>query len=75
MIQRRCRIVTTLKLDKELVKEAVKIGKFKTQEQMVNAALAEYVRRHKQASILELAGKVEYYPDYDYKKVRSRKRK
>jgi hypothetical protein len=32
------------------------------------------VKRRKQAAILELAGKITYYADYDYKKLRSRKR-
>ena len=51
----------------------MKLGKFKSKKDAVNTALAEYVRRHSQASILEMFGKVDYDPDYDYKKLRSRK--
>lgn len=67
-------MATNLSVDDSLIEEAVRLGKFKSKQDAINAALAEYVRRHKQASILELAGKVEYYPDYDYKKARRQKR-
>jgi Arc/MetJ family transcription regulator len=51
-----------------------KLGKFKFKCEAVNAALREYVRRHGQASLLELAGKIDYYPDHDYKKLRARRK-
>ncbi len=66
-------MATNLALDDGLIKKAVKLGKFRSKKEAVNTALSEYVQRHSQASILELAGSVEYYPDYDYKKLRSRK--
>jgi hypothetical protein len=40
----------------------------------VNAALEEYIRRHKQQEILSLFGKIEYQHDYDYKRERRLKR-
>jgi len=67
-------MATNLDLDDKAIAEAVKIGKFKSKRDAVNTALREYIQRHKQASILELAGKVNYLPDYDYKKLRSGKR-
>jgi len=67
-------MATNLDLDDALVTKAVKIGKFKSKKEAVMTAISEYIDRHSQASILELAGKVDYYPDYDYKKLRSRKR-
>ncbi|HEY4330861.1 MAG TPA: type II toxin-antitoxin system VapB family antitoxin, partial [Phycisphaerae bacterium] len=57
-----------------LIEEAVKLGRFKSKKEAVNTALDEYVRRHKQASIIEMFGKVDYDPDYDYKKNRMKKR-
>jgi len=64
---------TNLALDDKLINQAVQLGHHKSKKDAVNTALTEYVRRHSQAAILELAGKVEYYPDCDYKKLRSRK--
>jgi Arc/MetJ family transcription regulator len=64
---------TNLALDDALIRKAVKIGKFKSKKDAVNTALSEYVQRHSQASLLDLAGKIGYYDDYDYKKLRSRK--
>ena len=52
----------------------MKLGKFKSKREAVNAALDEYVRRHSQASILELAGTIDYEEAYDYKKLRTRRK-
>jgi hypothetical protein len=38
----------------------------------VTEALREYVQRRKQARILDLFGKVDFDPKYDYKKQRRR---
>ena len=50
------------------------IGRHKTKKEAVTAALDEYVRRREQAAILTLAGSIEYFPDYNYKRLRRRKR-
>jgi Arc/MetJ family transcription regulator len=63
-----------LDVDERLIEEAVRLGKFESKRDAIHAALTEYVRRRKQASILEMVGKVDYYPDYDYKKARMKKR-
>ena len=64
---------TTLKFDSRLVNEAVRAGHHKTKKDAVTAALIEYIRYRKQLEILDWFGKVEYYDDYDYKKLRRRK--
>jgi Arc/MetJ family transcription regulator len=74
-IYRRCPIVTALNLDNELVKEAIKLGKFKTKTQAVNTALAEYIQLQKRRDLVAIAGTINYRADYDYKKLRSRKSK
>jgi hypothetical protein len=53
------------------MKEALKLGKFKSKEQAVNAALTEYVQLQKRRALVALAGKITYRPDYDYKKLRA----
>ncbi len=67
-------MASNLDLDDKLIEEARKIGGFKTKKAAVNQALQEYVQRNKQLGILDLFGKIEYHEDYDYKKVRRRRR-
>ena len=67
-------MATNLDLDDKLIAKVVKLGEFKSKRDAVNSALAEYVRRHSQVAILDMFGKVDYDPDYDYKKLRSRKK-
>ena len=57
------------------MEEAIKLGKFKSKEQAVNTALAEYIQFQKRRALVALAGKINYLPDYDYKKLRSRNSK
>jgi Arc/MetJ family transcription regulator len=64
---------TNLKLDDELIDEAVKLGHFKTKQEAVNTAIAEFVRRRQRLRILDLAGKIEFDPQWDYKKLRRRR--
>ena len=63
-------MATNLKLDDALIAEAVKLGAFRTKQQAVNAAVAEFVLRRQRQRILELGGKIEFAPDWDYKKMR-----
>lgn len=65
-------MATNLALDDKLISEACKIGKHKTKRAAVNAALKEYVQRHKQMGIIKLFGTIDYDPGYDYKKARRR---
>ena len=65
---------TNLAFDDGLLEEAQNLGQHRTKRETVNAALDEYIRRRKQQQILSLFGKVEYQPDYDYKRERKAKR-
>ena len=64
---------TNVKLDEKMVEEAVKLGNFKTKQEAMNVALAEFVQRRNRLRILELAGKIEFRPDWDYKKMRGKR--
>jgi Arc/MetJ family transcription regulator len=66
-------MATNLELDDQLILEAKRLGNFATKREAVTAALEEFVRRRKQLGILKLIGKVEYYDDYDYKKLRRKR--
>ena len=41
----------------------------------LTAALAEYVQRRQQQSVIKLFGTIDYDPRYDYKALRQRKRR
>ena len=60
----------SLKFDDKMVEEAVKLGNFKTKQEALNAALVEFVQRRNRLRILELAGKIDFDPAWDYKKMR-----
>ena len=63
-------MATNLAIDDKLIDEARRIGNHQTKKEAVTAALERYVQWHKQQQILELAGTIDYHPDYDYKKIR-----
>ncbi|MCX5846015.1 MAG: type II toxin-antitoxin system VapB family antitoxin [Deltaproteobacteria bacterium] len=65
-------MATNLAIDDKLIVEAQAIGGKKTKKDVVTEALHEYIQRRKQLQITSLFGNVDYAPDYDYKKTRSR---
>ena len=64
---------TNLNLDDALLEEAVKLSGKRTKRDAVNAALQEFVSRRKQRRVLELFGKLDWDPRFDYKKERGRR--
>ena len=63
---------TNLAIDDELLEEALRVGGHRTKKATVTEALQEYIQRRKQAEILDLFGQIDYDPEYDYKRQRSR---
>ena len=61
---------TTLDIDPELLQEALEVSGLKTKKETVNLALKELINRHKQLEMIDLFGKMDPDPDYDYKKGR-----
>ena len=68
-------MATNLALDEKLIDAARRVGKHRTRKAAVTAALEEYVQRREQLGILDLVGKIEYYPDYDHKALRQGKQR
>lgn len=66
-------MATNLAIDDGLLEEALRIGGQKTKRATVTEALSEYIQRRKQQQIIELFGKLDVDPKYDYKKQRRRK--
>jgi Arc/MetJ family transcription regulator len=65
-------MATNLAIDQKLLEKALEIGGFKTKKETVNLALQEFINRHKQLEILNLFGRMDPDPTYDYKKGRAR---
>lgn len=68
-------MATNLALDPELIERALQLSNERTKKAVVNRALAEFIARREQKELLELFGQLEWNPDYDYKRERSRKRR
>ena len=64
---------TNLQIDDALLAKAQKAGGFKTKKETVNRALAEFIRRHEQSSILDLFGALDIAPDFNPKALRSKR--
>jgi len=65
-------MATNLQIDPDLLEQAVRVSGEKTKKAAVTRALKEFIARRRQRSLLELFGKVDWDPDYDYKRERSR---
>jgi Arc/MetJ family transcription regulator len=61
---------SSIVLDKNLVKEAMKLSRAKTKKELVNLALKEFVENRKRLNLMDLAGKVEFAKGHDYKALR-----
>jgi Arc/MetJ family transcription regulator len=59
-----------LNLDESLLNEAFQLTKLTTQDELVNLALQELVRSRRKKNLLDLAGQIQFTPDFDYKSLR-----
>ena len=59
-------------IDRELLEEAMKCGGESSQATVLAKALEEYIARRSPKRILELMGKLDWDPTYDFKRGRSR---
>ena len=65
-------MATNLQLDDRLIAEAAALGKHRTKKEAVTQALTDYVRHLRQERILDLFGKIDIAPSYDYKRQRAK---
>ena len=61
---------TNIDIDDELIAEAARLTGIKTKKELVHQALKTLIESKKRRSLLELVGKVELDPDYNYKAAR-----
>ncbi len=64
---------TNIVLDEDLVEEALKLSGVRTKKELVRQALREFVENRKRRNIVDLAGKIKFAENYDYKKLRAGK--
>ena len=65
-------MATNLALDPQLIEEALALSGERTKKAAVTRALEEFIARRRQKRILELMGKLEWDPSFNYKKERTR---
>ena len=63
-------MASNLALDDGLLNEALRLGGHRTKKATVTEALQEYIQRRRQMRAINLFGKIDFDPSYDYKKHR-----
>jgi Arc/MetJ family transcription regulator len=64
---------TNVVLDDDLVQEAIVLSGVRTKKDVIALALQEFVMSRKRLNLLELAGKISFRDNYDYKACREEK--
>lgn len=65
-------MATNLSIDPALIERALELSGERTKKAAVSKALKEFIARREQKQLLELFGTLDWEPDFDYKKERSR---
>lgn len=65
-------MATNLSIDPELIDRALAVSGERTKKAAVTKALEEFIARRRQKRLLDLMGKLEWDPSYDYKTERER---
>ncbi len=61
---------TNIVLDEELVRTAQALTGIRTKKHLVDEALRVLIRVRQRKSLLDLAGKIQFAPGYDYREAR-----
>ncbi|HEY7551690.1 MAG TPA: type II toxin-antitoxin system VapB family antitoxin [Hyphomicrobiaceae bacterium] len=65
-------MATNLSIDPRLIEQALEVSGERTKKAAVTKALQEFIARRRQKRLLDLIGKLEWDPTYDYKAGRTR---
>lgn len=65
-------MATNLSIDPDLIDRALEVSGERTKKAAVTKALQEFIARRRQKRLLDLMGKLEWHPSYDYKAERNR---
>jgi hypothetical protein len=66
-------MATNLQIDPKLIEDVLELSGERTKKAAVTRALEEFIARRRQKRLLDLMGKLEWDPAYDYKSERSRR--
>lgn len=61
---------TNIDIDDALIDEVMRVANVKTKKEAVHLALEEFLKVKKKKDLFDLAGKVEFENNYDYKALR-----
>ena len=61
---------TNIDIDNSLLEEAFSVSRVRTKKDLIHEALREYIKLKRRKDLSELAGSIEFYEGYDYKKLR-----
>jgi Arc/MetJ family transcription regulator len=61
---------TNIDINDSLLEEAFSVSQVRTKKDLIHEALREYIKLKKRKDLTELAGSIEFYEGYDYKKLR-----
>jgi Arc/MetJ family transcription regulator len=65
-------VPTNLAIDDDLLDQALRLSGLKTKRETVNEALREFVQRRLRLRTLDMIGKIDFDPAWDYKRDRRR---
>ena len=65
-------MATNLSIDPDLIEQALEVSGDRTKKAAVTKALQEFIARRRQKRLIDLFGKLEWDPSYDYKTERAR---
>lgn len=60
----------TLELDDNLLDEACQLTQLSSREELLKLALKELVQSRRSKNLLDLAGRIQFAPDFDHKALR-----
>lgn len=63
---------TNLAIDPDLLERALAVSGERTKKAAVNQALREFIARREQRRVVDLLGKLDWDPSFDYKAERKR---
>ncbi len=66
---------TNIELDDDLIEEARRLTGIKTKRELVQEALITLIEHRKRKNLLDLAGKIEFAPGYDYQALRRERKR
>ena len=69
------KVRTNIELDDDLIEEARRLTGIRTKRELVQEALRTLIEHRKRMSLLDLAGKIEFAPGYDYKALRRERKR